>query len=875
MPPAEDAGPNRHLTNARRALESHDLPAAARHVASALSEDPNRSDSLALLDEILQTADDPLELLSEDELPTTSGLTAVHAYILAEQGRIPEAIDKLLGVILDRPDVLYIDWVLGWLQRTEVNGKLDLDRLAGFLGSLIEQYPALTAPHGGGRETLSRMPLFIQLVRRTHAPDAHFLVVAVALLRRLGNLDEALRLAREAHQLEPDVQTAQAIAATHAARNEVDQALQAFRDALQLEPTDVSARVHLADLLVHNGRIDEAVEQYREILQQEPHQEDARPSLLFLQFVQGGDANGREQLLALADAEPENERAQRLAQQVTPYVGHLPEPPDVTEKLQQPVNDDPARRSSWLPHLEAPSNLLAFDWLRRLEPRVMRVQQPDPRLPRCRVDYLLWRYDGTQPIINLPPSSRAMQAVAEMAAQPFQIDAWWGHARRAARDWTPDEVEELLSVMVYPPGVGGMEQPALWVYRVQIAVALIVAQLESGWENTIRRKALLALANGPMDWTVDAALVALAAVAREEEDAVAEIVDLFRDLRHATPSDGTYCTYPALLWCSLRLPNLSEEERNDIRQRLRRWQNARDAERRRRQAKTLADRGELDKAIAELTEALKLDSDGAEAYRDRAALLLRRNNARGAYDDYNRAMQLQPGTADDHLGRGQAQLKLFRFNEAIADFSEAARLSPWDWQPIYRRGLARLARREHALAIDDFTEVIRLDPERAEAYLQRAGACVQVGRLEQAVGDYTELLRLQPASATVYNSRGRLHLRRGDRVAALTDFQHASELDPQNDNTLCQLAWIWATSPESSLRNAPKAIEYALRACELSQWRKASPIDALAAAHAAIGEFEQAIHHGERALDVASEAERAVVATHLQAYRHGKAWQER
>src|SRR5207249_4436225 len=105
------------------------------------------------------------------------------------QGRIPEAVDHLLGVVGARPDVLYIDWVLGWLQRPEAAGRLDTDKLAAFVGSLLEQLPALTAPHGGGRDTLARLPLFVQLVRRTQPADAHFLAVAVALLSRLGNLD--------------------------------------------------------------------------------------------------------------------------------------------------------------------------------------------------------------------------------------------------------------------------------------------------------------------------------------------------------------------------------------------------------------------------------------------------------------------------------------------------------------------------------------------------------------------------------------------------------------------------------------------------------------------------------------------------------------
>src|SRR5262249_59670266 len=130
---------------------------------------------------------------------------------------------------------------------------------------------------------------------------------------------------------------------------------------------------------------------------------------------------------------------------------------------------------------------------------------------------------------------------------------------------------DLLATMVYPPGVARVDRPAAWVYRVQVAAALVLAHLDGGWEDSVRRKALLALANGPMDWTVDAALVALASLARDEEDAAAEVARLFRELRAGAAADGTVSYYPALLWCSLRLPDLADDERDELRQRLQRW----------------------------------------------------------------------------------------------------------------------------------------------------------------------------------------------------------------------------------------------------------------------------------------------------------------
>src|SRR5262249_28721138 len=161
------------------------------------------------------------------------------------------------------------------------------------------------------------------------------LTVAVALLGRLGNLDEALQLAREAHRMEPGLQTAVALASTHAARNELDQALEVYRDAVGQDPADVSGRVQMADLLVYHGRLQEALDSYPEVLEREPGQESALPSSYFLRLVTGGEETWRDRLLDLAEEQPDNERAQRLAPQVTPYVGYLPDPPDVTATLQR------------------------------------------------------------------------------------------------------------------------------------------------------------------------------------------------------------------------------------------------------------------------------------------------------------------------------------------------------------------------------------------------------------------------------------------------------------------------------------------------------------------------------------------------------------
>jgi tetratricopeptide (TPR) repeat protein len=506
---------------------------------------------------------------------------------------------------------------------------------------------------------------------------------------------------------------------------------------------------------------------------------------------------------------------------------------------------------------------------------VARVQKPDPRLPRGRVDYLLWNYEGTRPRVAVaPPAPAVAQDVAELAMQPYRLEVWWGHARRLARQFGPERVDDLLATMVYPPGAGRTDKPAVWVFRVQVAAALVLAHLDSGWEGSVRRKALLALANGPMDWTVDAALVALAALARDEEDAAAEISSLFRDLRKGVAADGTITYYPALLWCALRLPDVEEDEHEELRTELRQWESARAAERHYRQALAHVERGELERAIEALSETVRLDPANADAFRERAALRLRRADARQAVADFSEALQREPGMAAAHLGRGQAYLKLAKIDQAINDFTEAARLSPWDWQPLYRRGLARLARREHEQAVTDFSEAIRLAPELTEPYLQRALAYTQLGQFERAIADYTEQIRLNASSPVAYNFRARLHARVGNYAAAIADHLRASELDPGNANTHSDLAWLWATCPDAALRNGPKAVEHARRACELTDGKKAHCLDALAAAHAESGHFDEAVRWAERAVELARDSEKPAYQGRLESYRQGRAWRE-
>jgi tetratricopeptide (TPR) repeat protein len=91
-----------------------------------------------------------------------------------------------------------------------------------------------------------------------------------------------------------------------------------------------------------------------------------------------------------------------------------------------------------------------------------------------------------------------------------------------------------------------------------------------------------------------------------------------------------------------------------------------------------------------------------------------------AIADYTDAIRVDPGNAAALNGRGDAWANKKEYAKAIADYAEAIKLDPKDARSHYNRGTARTTTQDYDKAIADFTEAIRLNPEDAGAYNLRA-----------------------------------------------------------------------------------------------------------------------------------------------------------
>jgi tetratricopeptide (TPR) repeat protein len=101
-----------------------------------------------------------------------------------------------------------------------------------------------------------------------------------------------------------------------------------------------------------------------------------------------------------------------------------------------------------------------------------------------------------------------------------------------------------------------------------------------------------------------------------------------------------------------------------------------------------------------------------------------------------------------------------------------------------------------------------------------------------------EALREKPPD---YFNRANIYLAQKEYDKAIADYTEAIRLDPNDARPYERLAWVLATTPRNELRKGKKAVEYATKACELTEWKNPDYLATLSAAYAELGDFKEAI----------------------------------
>ena len=94
----------------------------------------------------------------------------------------------------------------------------------------------------------------------------------------------------------------------------------------------------------------------------------------------------------------------------------------------------------------------------------------------------------------------------------------------------------------------------------------------------------------------------------------------------------------------------------------------------------------------------------------------------------------------------------------------------------------------------------------------------------------------------------------GRAPEAIARFRMALSLNPIQLGALNNLAWIFATSSDDTLRNGGEAVRLAEMACQLTQYREPKFVGTLAAAYAEAGRYPEAVASAKKAERLAAAA---------------------
>ncbi len=260
----------------------------------------------------------------------------------------------------------------------------------------------------------------------------------------------------------------------------------------------------------------------------------------------------------------------------------------------------------------------------------------------------------------------------------------------------------------------------------------------------------------------------------------------------------------------------------------------------------------FDNAIGELTKKIQAEPS-AENYHLRGIAYSAHEQYEKAIADFALSLQKKPGTAGVLNNRGQVHYLQGDHDAAIKDFSAAINSAPDHFIALNNRALCLIAKEDYDGAMKDLNAALKLNKEYPEALNNRGVVFSKKGDYRAAIKDYSEAIKIDDKYIDAYGNRSFAYRELKKFTEAMSDLRTAIEKNPLDYKPVNDLAWVLATAAESRVRDPKQALELAIKACQMTQYKNWNALDTLAAAHAANGDFKSAQQWVATAMESAPE----------------------
>jgi tetratricopeptide (TPR) repeat protein len=157
----------------------------------------------------------------------------------------------------------------------------------------------------------------------------------------------------------------------------------------------------------------------------------------------------------------------------------------------------------------------------------------------------------------------------------------------------------------------------------------------------------------------------------------------------------------------------------------------------------------------------------------RGRTLYEGGNYESAIADYSEAIRLNSQSIGAYINRALAHTALGKHEKAIADYTEVVRIAPKYASAYDGRASARYALNDHTGAIADYTEVIRLVPhlDDSDVFYNRGRVYYDKGEFDNAIADFDTALQLNSFYVLAYYWRANAKKAKHDIRGAIESYQ--------------------------------------------------------------------------------------------------------
>ncbi|PKM51270.1 MAG: hypothetical protein CVV02_07895 [Firmicutes bacterium HGW-Firmicutes-7] len=201
--------------------------------------------------------------------------------------------------------------------------------------------------------------------------------------------------------------------------------------------------------------------------------------------------------------------------------------------------------------------------------------------------------------------------------------------------------------------------------------------------------------------------------------------------------------------------------------------------------------GKLDIAMADISTALRIESNVPQFYIIQGQILSALDNSEEAIKVYSAAISIWPGYAEAYFQRGNEYFKNEKFTDAIFDFTFAKDYGLNEGYKGLGKAFRKIGQNEDAIV--SFSKYLDVAGDDTNIYMELGITYKEIKAYEKALSTFDRVITLTKDFAEPYILKGLTYEEMGKYHEAINMFNKAIELEPDNQMPKDKIKYIQET----------------------------------------------------------------------------------